>query len=170
VVGRVALSPGVSHELGVSAHHGAYNVFNLEGTPVEERRNVTLLAGDFETRVLGTTLNGEAVLASIDVPDGLRGIYASRQYGWYAEAIHELFSGRLPNLPASSFALKARWDYVKFDAGIPGESAGQVTVGANFRPTPDSVLKLDFVRGRGRDRFNNLAQHAFLLASIATYF
>jgi hypothetical protein len=45
-----------------------------------------------------------------------------------------------------------------------------VTGGVNFRPTAESVLKLDFVRGRGRDRFNNLAEHAFLLFSIATYF
>jgi hypothetical protein len=73
-------------------------------------------------------------------------------------------------MPASSFALKARWDYVKFDASIPGESAGQVTVGANFRPTRDSAVKFDYVRGRGRDRFNNLAEHAFILASLATYF
>jgi hypothetical protein len=32
------------------------------------------------------------------------------------------------------------------------------------------VLKLDYVRGRERDRFNNVARQAFLLASIATYF
>ena len=44
------------------------------------------------------------------------------------------------------------------DADIPGESSGQVTVGANFRPTRDTALKFDYVRGRGRDRFNNLAQ------------
>jgi len=32
------------------------------------------------------------------------------------------------------------------------------------------VVKLDYVRGRGRDRFNNPGEHAFLLASVATYF
>jgi hypothetical protein len=73
-------------------------------------------------------------------------------------------------MPQSLFAIKARWDYVKFDADMPGESAGQVTVGANFRPTRDSAVKFDYVRGRGRDRFNNRADHAFVLGSIATYF
>jgi hypothetical protein len=170
LVGRVALSPGVDHEIGLSAHHGAYNVFNLEGTAIDERRDVTLAAVDFETRVAGTALSGEAVLARIDVPPGLVGIYASRQHGWYLEAVHELFEGRIRTLPGSLFALKARWDYVEFDANIPGETSGQVTVGANFRPTRDTAVKLDYVRGRGRDRFNNLAQHAFVLASLATYF
>jgi hypothetical protein len=170
VVGRLAWSPGVDHEIGVSAHHGAYNVFNVEGTRVDDRRDLTIAVVDFETRVFGTVLSGEAARATIDIPPGLRGIYAAKQRGWYVEAVREVARGLVRTMPASAFALKARWDYVKFDAEIPGESAGQVTVGVNFRPTRDSALKFDYVRGRGRDRFNNLAQHAFILASIATYF
>jgi hypothetical protein len=73
-------------------------------------------------------------------------------------------------MPGSAFAAKVRFDYVDFDAERTGQSVAHVTLGANFRPTPDSVLKLDFVRGRSRDEFNNLAEHAFLLFSIATYF
>ena len=170
VVGRVAWSPTVDHEVGISGHHGAYNVFNLEGARVDERRDLTIGALDFESRLLGTALTAEAAVARIDIPPGLQGIYASRQYGWYAEAVREFGRGWIRTMPQSSFALKTRWDYVKFDSEIPGESAGQLTVGANFRPTQDSVLKFDFVRGRGRDRFNNLAEHAFILASLATYF
>ena len=170
VVGRVAWSPGSDHEIGVSAHHGAYNVFNLEGARVDERRDLTISVIDAETRFLGTTFSGEAALARIDVPPGLVGIYAGRQHGWYVEAVRELGQGLVRTMRESSFALKARWDYVKFDADIAGESAGQITVGANFRPTRESALKLDYVRGRGRDRFNNRADHAFVLASLATYF
>jgi hypothetical protein len=170
VVGRLAFSPGVDHEIGVSAHHGAYNIFNLEGARIDERRDLTITALDIETRVLGTTLSGEAALARVDIPPGLVGVYAAKQHGWYVEAVHELGRGLVRTMPASFFALKARWDYVKFDADTPGESAGQVTLGANFRPTRDSALKFDYVRGRGRDRFNNRADHAFVLASIATYF
>jgi hypothetical protein len=169
-VGRLAFSPAVDHELGISTHRGAYNAFSIEGTTVDERRDVTITVLDAETRVFGTTLSGEIARAHIDVPPGLVGIYASKQYGWYAEAVRELGRGLVRTMPTSSFALKARWDYVKYDADIDGESIGQVTVGANFRPTQDSAIKFDFVRGRGRDRFNNLARHAFILGSIATYF
>ena len=169
-VGRVALSPGVDHEIGFSAHRGAYNLYNQEGTVIDERRDVTISVVDFETRLLGTAVTGEAALARIDIPPGLAGVYADKQHGWFVEAVHELGRGWIRTMPASSFALKARWDYVKFDADIPGESAGQATVGLNFRPTRDTALKFDYVRGRGRDRFNNLAQHAFVLGSLATYF
>lgn len=169
-VGRLAFSPSVANEIGISGHRGAYNVFNLEGTVIDERRDLTIAVLDAETVVLGTALVGEAAVTRIDIPPGLGGIYASRQHGWYLEAVREFGRGLLGTMPSSLFAVKARWDYVDYDADLPGESIGQVTVGANFRPTRDSVLKFDYVRGRGRDRFNNLAQHAFLLASIATYF
>ena len=169
-VGRLAWSPGVNHEFGISAHHGPYNNFNVEGVRIDERRNLSITDVDLETQVLGTAIHGEAALARIDVPPGLAGVYADRQYGWFLEGIHELGRGWVPAMPMSAFALKARWDYVKFDADIPGESTAQITIGANFRPTRDSALKFDYVRGRGRDRFNNRADHAFVLASIATYF
>ena len=170
VVGRLAMSPDVGHEFGISGHHGAYNVFNLEGTPVDERRDVSILVADAETRLLGVQLSGEIAMARIDVSPGLRGIYATKQHGWYFEGVREFGRGLLRTMPESAFAVKARWDYVDFDADLQGRSAAQVTFGANFRPTQESVLKFDFVRGRGRDEFNNRADHAFVLVSLATYF
>ena len=170
VVGRVAVSPVQSAEFGVSAHHGAYNVFNAEGTPVDERRNLTIVAFDAEATVLGLQLSGEAALASIDVSPGLAGIYADRQRGFYAEGVRAFGRGWVRTMPSSSFAAKLRFDYVDFDTEQVGQGVGQISLGMNFRPTQDSVVKLDYVRGRSRDEFNNLADHAFVLFSLATYF
>ena len=170
VVARLALSPGVHHEFGISAHRGAYNVFNLEGTQIDKRRDLSILVLDVNTRLLGVQVAGEVATANIDVPPGLRGIYAERQRGWYVEGLREFGRGWVPTMPTSSFALKARWDFVDFDTQLEGQTAAQVTMGFNFRPTQESVIKLDYVRGRGRDEFNNRADHAFVLASLATYF
>ena len=169
-VGRVAWGPGVDHEIGVSGHRGAYNVFELDGMRIDERRNLSIVVVDAETRVFGAVLSGESALATVEVAPGLRGIYATRQFGWHVEAVRDVRRAVIPTMPASTLALKARWDYVKFDADVAGESIGRVTVGATFRPTRDSALKLDFARGHTRDGFNNLSQHALLLASVATYF
>lgn len=169
-VGRIAWSPGIAHELGLSAHHGAYNVFNLEGTAVDERRDLTIVVADLETRAFGIGVSGEIASARIDVPASLGGIYATRQYGAFMEALRPFGRGLIRTMPGSMFALKARWDYVDFDAHRDGQSSAQATFGINFRPTEESVLKFDYVRGRGRDEFNNRADHAFLLASLATYF
>jgi hypothetical protein len=164
------LSPTVNHEIGVSAHRGAYNLFSADGAAIDERRDLTIAVFDFETRLLGTTLGGEAAVARINVPPGLRGIYAEKQHGWYVEGVREFGRGKLRALPESSVALKVRWDFVDFDAAIAGETAARVTGGLTFRPTRDSALKFDYARGRSRDRFNNLSEQALLLASIATYF
>ncbi|HKG91223.1 MAG TPA: hypothetical protein VKA84_05005 [Gemmatimonadaceae bacterium] len=170
VVGRLAWSPRVGYELGVSAHHGAYNVFNLEGTQTDKRRDLTIAVVDAEATVAGVQLGGEAATASISIPEGLRGIYAARQRGFYVEAVRPFGRAWVRTMRNSTFAAKARFDLVDFDAQQVGQVEGQLSVGVNFRPTSDSVLKLDYVRGKGRDRFNNLAEHARVLASIATYF
>jgi hypothetical protein len=169
-VGRVAVSPRVGFELGLSGHRGAYNVFDDEGTRVDERRDLTILAVDAEAAVFGVQVSGEAAIASIDVPSDLSGIYASRQRGAYVDAILPFGRGWVRTMPTSSFAAKARFDVVDFDTHRTGQSSAQLSVGLNFRPTQDSVVKLDFVRGRGRDEFNNLAEHARVLLSLATYF
>jgi hypothetical protein len=170
VVGRLSFSPRVGYELGVSAHHGPYNVFNDEGVEVDERRDLSIFVFDAEASVLGVQLMGEGALARLEVPDGLIGIYAERQHGMYAEAVREFGKGWLATMPNSAFAAKLRFDYVDFDVERAGSSTAQLSAGINFRPTRDSVLKFDFIRGRGRDEFNNRAEHAWFLASIATYF
>jgi hypothetical protein len=170
VVGRIAWSPRTGFELGVSAHHGAYNTYDLEGAAVDRRRHLTIAVVDAEAEIVGVRVSGEAARVTLDIPDGLRGIYASAQRGVYVEGVRELGRAWIPTMRESSFALKLRFDYVDFDSDVVGTSIAQLTAGVNFRPTSDSVLKLDYVRGRGRDRFNNLGEHAFVLASLATYF
>lgn len=170
VVGRLAWSPRFGHEVGISTHHGAYNVFSSGGTPIDKRRDLTITVVDAETELVGIRFLAEGAVATIDIPESLRGIYAGRQRGFFLEGVREFGRGWVRTMPTSSFAAKARADYVDFDADIVGQSSAQVTVGANFRPTQDTALKFDYVRGRGRDRFNNLAEHAFVLFSLATYF
>lgn len=169
-VGRVAWSPRPAFELGLSAHHGAYNVFETEGVPVDDRRSATIAVADFDAVVAGTRVQGEIATANVQIPQGLKGIYASGQRGAFVEAIREFGRGFVSTLPASTFAAKVRWDAVDFNTAIPGDSRSQFTAGVNFRPTAESVLKLDYVRGRVRDEFNNKSSRAALLFSLATYF
>jgi hypothetical protein len=170
LVSRLAWSPKVGYEFGLSAHHGAYNAFSAEGVDVDERRDLSIMVADLEATILGVQASGEFALARIEVPGELTGIYAERQRGVYVEGVREFGRGIVRTMPGSFFAVKVRFDAVDFDAKQVGQSLEQITAGVNFRPTRDTVLKFDFVRGRSHDRFNNRSEHAFLLASIATYF
>ncbi len=170
VVARVAWSPSIAHEIGLSAHHGAYNVFIADGVEVDERRNVTIGVIDAESELFGVQLRGEAAAVSVDVPVALQGIFAQKQRGAYLEAVREFGQRLIRTMPESFFALKARVDYADFDVDREGSDRRQLSVGLNFRPTRDTAIKFDYVRGNSRDEFNNRSEHAFLLASLATYF
>jgi hypothetical protein len=59
---------------------------------------------------------------------------------------------------------------VDFDRDLAGDSMRALALGLNFRPVPETVLKLGFERGETRDRFNNPAGFAALRLGIASYF
>ena len=170
VVGRLTFSPRLGYELGVSAHRGAYNVFRAGGEQVEERRDLAIWAVDLEATVVGLQVSGEAVAATIDMSPGLEGIYASSQRGLYLQAIRDFGRGWVRTMPQSRFEVGARYDVVDFDLDVTGDTVRRGTLGLNFRPSEDTALKLNYVLGRTRDRFNNPGEQAQMLFSIATYF
>ena len=169
-VGRLAWSPSVGMELGVSGHHGAWNVFRTDGTVVDERRNLSLGVVDGEVTIAGFRLSGEAALARADIPPGLAGIYASRQAGWYLDLVRNFGAGWVPTAPGSVFALKARFDAIDLESDAVGQHVRQASAGVNFRPTTESVIKFELVRGWRFDPFNNRSDFARVLGSFATYF
>ena len=154
----------------MSAHHGAWNVYRADGVAVESRRNLSILVLDAEAILAGVKLQGEAVTARIAIPAGLRGVYADRQRGLYAQAVRPFGHGWVSTMPASYFAIALRFDIVDFDADVAGDNLLRGSIGLNFRPTGDTALKLNYVRGAHRDRFNNRSDEAGLLFSVATYF
>ena len=170
VVGRLTWSPRVGIELGASGHHGAWNVFLQDGERVDERRDLTLGVLDGEVTLAGVRLSGEAAWARAEVPPALSGSYASHQQGFYLDASRDFGAGWVATAPQGVFTAKARLDHVDFDRDAPGQHVEQASVGVNFRPTAESVIKLDLVRGREFDRFNNRSDFMRLLASFATYF
>ena len=169
-VGRVAWSPSLELELGLSGHHGAYNVFQRDGASVDERRNLTIAAFDLDALIGGFSIAGEFASAWLDVPASLEPISARRQRGAYVDIVREVGAGAIPSMPSSFLVLKARLEAVDMDVLATGADVRQAGLGVTFHPTRDTALKLDYIRGRSRDRFLNPSDHAGILFSIATYF
>ncbi len=157
-------------EIGVSGHHGAYNEFKRDGAVIDERRNVSLFAIDFDASVAGFRLSGEGGIGRVNVPDPLVGTFASRQSGFYLDILKDFGQSWIPTMPRSFFSAGVRLDVIDLDTQIPGDDTRQITLGANFRPTAETVFKFNYVRGRTTDRFNVAAQFSKLLFSVATYF
>ena len=169
-VGRLGLSPVPKFEVGISTHTGPYNVWTSEGLTIDQRRDVTIMALDAEGRWGHFGLMGEYARAMIDVPEESGGIFASDQSGFYAQGMYRFLEGRIAALPASRFAAVLRYDVVDFDLATDGDSGKRVTFGVNFRPTDDTVFKVDYQHNWIRDPFNTQVRAAAILFSVASYF
>lgn len=169
-VGRVTYSPLLALEIGIAAHHGAFNVFEEDGLVIDRRRNVTIWVLDAEVEAAGFLLSGEAATVRVGLPEGLLGVFAARQRGAYLDVVRRFGNGWVRAAPRSFFSTGVRLDGVDFDADRDGDSVHRLTFGLNFHPTSETVLKLDFLRGRARDRFDTPAEHAGIQFSVATYF
>jgi len=166
-------SPGAAAprmSAGLSGYHGAWNVFRIEGIDVDERRDVTVGVADLEAHVAGVRLAAEGALVRVGIPPGLAGLYASRQSGAFVELSRLFGRGFVRAMPGSFLTAVVRAEAVDFDRELPGDSQRAITTGLNFRPIPESCIKLAFTRGESRDRFNNLSANASWVFGLATYF
>lgn len=168
--GRLAFAPQFGGELGLSIHTGRYNTYKLEGVEVDEPRTVTLLALDAEYEIGRLALQGELARASIEIPPSLVGLFAETQWGFYGQALYNLFDGILPMFPQSVLAVGSRYDYIDLDADIAGAHLRRFTFGVNLRPVPETVLRFNYLHNWEFDRINNETRSAALQFGIATYF
>ena len=63
-----------------------------------------------------------------------------------------------------------RYDRIDFDTDLEGDDQTRLTLGLNFRPTENSVFKLNYLYNPHDDRNNVQAFGAGILFSVATYF
>ena len=169
LVGRLGLSPRPEYEVGFSFHTGAYNVWEIEELKVDERRDVSIMALDWEAGWDRFEFLGEYATASIDVP-AESAVFQAEQSGYYAQVNAHFGAGMVTALPGSEFTAVARLGNVDFDTDANGDDHRRWTFGLNFRPQPETVLKLDYQRDLEQDPFENEGKGAAVLFSMATYF
>ncbi len=165
-VGRVAYSPFLGLELGVSSHNGRYD---------EDHDNwLSISAFDFAWQSGAFEVLGEVAYAHIGrdnfarasgVPDDFWGYYLQTNYhfmpGFLTDWVPSVFT------EDSTFTLVGRWEYDDLD----GRKLTRGTVGLNFRYTEDTVIKFDyqFNTGYGDNTIDRDDNDAFLF-SVASYF
>lgn len=165
-------------ELGVSWYGAVYNRFRLEGEIVDDQRRLNLFALDGSTNVGPVSLRGEMAYAAIDVPDDLRDLMGSRQFGWHVDASVPVWRPRMRGLPDAVLNVDLRLEAVDLNRGTfasTGENIGDATAsavfGASFHPTAGTVFKLNYRRSSSRDLFNNApTKLGAIQVGLATYF
>lgn len=155
LVGRIAYSPTLGAEVGLSGYTGAYD---LSGNRVNMvNADVTLRFGKLE-------LLGEAVYAAIDdgfvegfsasspantrdpVPTGMAGYYVQANYHFIVAPLWAVFPDWLQEATFTGIVrYEAKDTNVHYDSGAGDER--KLTFGLNFRPIEAYVLKTDYQLG-----------------------
>jgi hypothetical protein len=169
LVGRVAWHPGAGADWGLGALTGPYNETRIGGETVDRLRWVHLAVADGRTTWRGVQLAGEAAVAWIDVPPGLRGLYAIHQWGAAVEASRTLVRPVFGS-PALSLSAALRADAVDLDRSLSGDSRHRVSASVNLRRHPRGIVRLGWYYEIRRDRFDNETPHAGLTLTTGTYF
>ena len=181
VVGRVAFSPLLGIEVAGSAAHSSYDP--------NDTQNISLYALDWTLQHGPFELIGEAALARISDnfsggtrgPAGMVGYYIQGNYHFLPDFLKKWAPRHFTD--ASTFTAVVRWDDVDTDTdnrtltatGGNTRELQRFTLGLNFRPIEDMVLKFDY---QFNSQLNtNLAPSSPLrvdgngfLVSVATYF
>lgn len=141
VVARVAYSPALGLEVGVSGNVGKYARADSLFTGGEWLR---VLALDVTWQRGRFALFGEWSAVRADVPAAYAAIGVDgSQNGYYLQASWRFAFGALAPRPTSAFTAALRWDYVDLSAGRAGDDLRRLTAGVNWRPIADAALKCD---------------------------
>ncbi|HEY5614576.1 MAG TPA: hypothetical protein VIL52_01005, partial [Bacteroidota bacterium] len=109
-------------------------------------------------------------LVSLQVPPSLRGLFAEKQVGYYVQVNVPFGAGIVEAWQRSVFTASVRFDAVDFDRDILGDDRTRLTLGINFRPVFDTVIKFNYEQNWMYDRENNLARAVGFIIAMASYF
>ena len=167
---RVAMHGRSGSEVGLAAESGQYNRTEVGGIHVDSARWAHVAIADGSTVFHGFRLFSEAAYAAIDVPPGLRALYASRQCGASVEVVRNLFDPLFRGWQGSCLTGSFRADAVDFDRSIQGDSRSRLSASLNLHSRPLAVTRFGWYYEIKRDRFNNSTPFAGLTFTAATYF
>jgi len=181
VVGRIALSPLLGIEVGLSGAHSSYDP--------NDTKNLSIYAVDWTLQKGPFELIGEAAWARIAGntvgstigPAGMQGYYIQGNYHFLPAFLKRWAPRHFTD--ASTFTAVVRWDDVDTDTddrtltstGGNTRDLQRLTLGLNFRPIEDTVIKFDYQFNSQLKTNLSPANTARIdgngfLVSVATYF
>jgi hypothetical protein len=177
--GKIAVRNRRFGEVGLSYLSGVYNRPETDGLSTGERRNVSAAAIDFNLNLpLRLTATGEVCRTYIDVPDTYTQQYGDRQWGGFVDLVrpvHTLRGGAFKN---SSILAAFRVEYVDWNDGSFDETGTalyedvfSITPALSFRPSAQTVVRLNYRYTWQRDLFGNPpSESAAVSLGISSYF
>jgi len=175
--GRLKVENRSFGEVGFSYYGGVYNSYQMEGMMVDEKRNLRIIATDYDLKIKRFHLRSEFVSATVDVPEGLDELFGQEQWGVYTEINFDYLRGRIFGFDNSRMIATVRLEKVDLNVGKfestktnIGDETVRLTIANSFRPVENAVLKIVYQYNWMRDFTDNLVRTAGVQFGVAAYF
>ncbi|WP_345226476.1 hypothetical protein [Hymenobacter koreensis] len=180
LTGKAALRHRRVGEVGVSYMGGVYNKFEDDGLRLDRRRGVQVWAVDLTSTVpqTRTVVTGEWAWVRANIPDAYSPQYGQRQAGGFVDLVQPVFRGTIFGFDKAVLNAALRLEYVDWNrdrfaetGGLIGDETLAVVPAVSWRPTAQTVIRLNYRRQWARDFLGNPpARTAAVQLGFSTYF
>jgi hypothetical protein len=153
-------------ELGISYMGGVYNKFREDGLTFDKRRRLHVVAIDFNTTIpmTKTWVNTEWSFIRVDIPDSYSQQFGSEQFGGFVDFVQPMIQKQILGFEKSVVNAAMRVEYVDWNSEKFNETGTRIgddifslLPGISWRPTIQTVLRLNYRYSWQRDIFKNPA-------------
>jgi hypothetical protein len=167
-------------ELGISWMGGIYNQWQQDGAIIDSKRRLDVFDLDFNTTLpsLNTSIVAEWAWVFVQVPMGYFEAFGRKQHGGFVDIIQPILKGKIMNWEKASLNLAVRFEFVDWNVGKFNETKQNIAddlwsivPAISFRPTAQTVLRLNYRYQRQRDLFGNLpSTTGGIILGVSSYF
>jgi hypothetical protein len=167
-------------EIGISYMGGVYNKFQDDGLRLDDQRRVDVWAVDFNTTlpVLKTYIVGEYAFVKVDVAPQIGQQFGKHQSGGFVDVVQPVLRRNMFGFQQAVLNVALRLETLDWNKGRFVETSGRIgdefkaiVPALSFRPTPQTVLRVNYRFEKRRDIFNNpAAKTGGIQIGIASYF
>jgi hypothetical protein len=178
--GKLTIKNRKIGEIGLSYMGGVFNTFEKDGLIVDKERRTDVFAIDFNTTIKasGTYIVGEVAFVNVDVPETYTQQYGDKQKGVFIDIVQPILKRKIFDWEKSVLNLAVRFDYVDWNDGKfnetntdIGDELFAITPAISFRPTAQTVFRLNYRYQWQKDLLNNPpARKASWLFGFSSYF
>lgn len=164
LTGKIAIRHQKIGEIGLSYMGGIYNTYEEDGLVIDEKRRLDIVAIDFNTvlPITKTYIVGEWAWVKVDVPSTFSQQFGNKQKGGFIDIVQPILQRKIFGFEQSVINLACRMEYVDWNVGKFVETDGKIgdqlwaiVPGLSFRPTAQTVIRLNYRYMQQKDILGN---------------
>ncbi|MES2848374.1 MAG: hypothetical protein V4685_04925 [Bacteroidota bacterium] len=180
ITAKVALRHSKIGELGLSYMGGIYNKWKDDGIVIDDKRSLAVFAIDFNSTIAKTKtfVTAEWAWINVEVPETYTEQFGNKQQGGFIDIVQPVLKRNILGWKDATLNIALRGEYVDWNVGKfkstgtnIGENLWSIMPAISFRPTSQTVLRLNYRHQQQKDILSNPASKTGgFSVGISTYF